>query len=105
MTSSEHDIVRRFRSGAPGGFDDLYDRWGPRVYRFCRRLTPTVADAEDLTQEVFLAAYVGRDRFEGRSSIMTWILRIAEFAARNQERCRRVDTVPIVDSDEARLTS
>ena len=51
MTQSEVEILRRFQVGATGGFDDLYDQWGARVYRFCRRLTVSVADAEDLTQD------------------------------------------------------
>jgi RNA polymerase sigma-70 factor (ECF subfamily) len=60
-----------------------------------------VADAEDLTQEVFLAAYSGRERFAGRSSITTWLLRIAVFRWRAGLRRRRVDTVPLVDGDGA----
>lgn len=97
MTPSEIDLIQRFQSGETAGFDGVYDCCAPAVYRFCRRLTRSVADAEDLTQEVFVAAYSGRERFGGRSSLVTWLLRIAVFRSRAICRRRRVDTVPIVD--------
>lgn len=61
-------------------FDALYETYAPGVYRFCLRLTAgRTADAEDLTQEVLLAAYQGLPRFAGRSAIRTWLYRIAVF--------------------------
>lgn len=100
MNQLETDIVRRFQSNQPGGFDDLYDQWGPRVFRFCRRLASNEADAEDLTQEVFLAAYKSRGLFSWRSSITTWLLRIAVFQWNAARRRKRVGTVPMVERDE-----
>lgn len=47
------------------------------MYRFCFRLCGRAAEAEDLTQDVFVAAWQGLDRFEGRSSVATWLYRIA----------------------------
>lgn len=58
-------------------FEKLYAENGERIYRFCFRLSGRAADAEDLTQEVFLAAYQGLDKFAGRSSNVTWLYRIA----------------------------
>jgi RNA polymerase sigma-70 factor (ECF subfamily) len=99
MTSDEADLVRRFQACEPDSFDNLYAAFGGRVYRFCRRLTSTAADAEDLTQEVFVAAYTGRERFAGRSSITTWLLRIAVFRWRATRRKRRIETVALTDRD------
>jgi RNA polymerase sigma-70 factor, ECF subfamily len=77
MTRDERDKLRLLRSGDPGAFDEFYAAFGDRVYRFCYRLTGRRSDAEDLTQEAFLAAYQGIERFEGRSSLTTWLYRIA----------------------------
>jgi RNA polymerase sigma factor (sigma-70 family) len=77
MPSSEEDQVRRFRRGTPGAFEEIFAQHGGRVFRTCLRLCGNAADAEDLTSETFLAAYQGLDRFEGRSSVATWLIRIA----------------------------
>ncbi len=77
MPEDERELVRRFRNGEAGAFESLYNEYGDRVYRFCFRLCGQTADAEDLTQEVFIAAYQGPDRFAGRSSVATWLYRIA----------------------------
>lgn len=63
--------------GAPARFDLLYSEYSDRIFRFCYRLCGHTADAEDLTQEVFLAAYQGPAGFAGRSSLATWLYRIA----------------------------
>ena len=79
MTADERELVRRFQRGEPGSFDAFYDRYSDPVYRLCYRLCGHAADAEDLAQEVFLAAYQGLHRFVGRSSVSTWLYRIAMY--------------------------
>jgi RNA polymerase sigma-70 factor, ECF subfamily len=69
--------VRRFRNGDPAAFEEIYAEFGTSIFRTCLRLCGNRADAEDLTAETFLAAFHARERFEGRSSIRTWLFRIA----------------------------
>jgi len=95
MTTSERERVRRFQSGEPGSFDALYGQYGDRIYRFCYRLCGHTADAEDLTQEVFVAAYQGLHRFAGRSSVATWLYRIALYRWGRIHGARRPETVPL----------
>jgi len=79
MTDDEKNLVEQFRRNVPGCFDRLYTLHGPGVYRLSRRLCRSEADAEDLTQEVFLAAFRGRERFAGSSSLKTWLYSITLF--------------------------
>lgn len=105
MTSDENNLAHAFRTGQPGGFDRLYDEYSLRIYRFCLRLCDTTADAEDLTQEVFLAAYRGAAQFDNRSSIATWLYRIAIYRRRSINRVKRPEIVPIDDSTAVSATT
>ena len=57
-------------------FERLVRLYEGRVKANCRHLTRSPDDAEDLTQEVFVKAFFGLSRFEGRASFKTWIQRI-----------------------------
>lgn len=82
-------------------FPAFYQKYGDRLYRFCYRLCGSASDAEDLTQEVFLAAFQGAGRFEGRSSVPTWLYRIALNCWRHARRSHRLDTTPLDDAAQA----
>lgn len=79
-------------------FPAFYQKYGDRLYRFCYRLCGSASDAEDLTQEVFLAAFQGAHRFEGRSSVQTWLYRIALNCWRHSRRAHRLDTTALEDT-------
>ena len=73
----------------------LYELYADRVYGFVLRLSGSPSDAEDIVQEVFLAAYAGRDGFQGRARLLTWLLGIA--SRRWRDRCRHnLPTTPFV---------
>ena len=57
-------------------FHDWVDRYGPALFRLARSLSGNRLDAEDLCQETFEAALRGFGRFDGRSSIKTWLTSI-----------------------------
>ena len=82
---NEKKLVRQFQQGSAQAFDTLYGFYGERIYRFCYRLCGRSADAEDLTQEVFVAAFQGMARFEGRSGLATWLYRIALYQWRHRQ--------------------
>ena len=56
---------------------ELSERYGRELHLHCYRILGSVQDAEDLVQETLLAAWRGLEKFEGRSSIRTWLYRIA----------------------------
>ena len=82
-------------------FAAFYQKHGDRIYRFCYRLCGSVSDAEDLTQETFLAAFQGGSRFEGRASVQTWLYRIALNCWRNARRSSRLNTMALEELAQA----
>ncbi len=68
----------------------LYERYGHNVYRRCLYLLAQEAAAWDATQDVFLKAEKGLRKFEGRSSHLTWLTRIATHHCLNVIRSRKV---------------
>lgn len=101
MPMSERAIIARLRAGDPHGLDALYSQLSPAIYGFALRLTGTAAAAEDLVQEVFLAAWLARDSFRGDSKLHSWLLGIA--VRRWRDHCRRhqIETSELTEeSDE-----
>jgi len=70
----------------------LFVRHQPRVYRFLLRMLGSAAAAEDLSSEVFLAVWQQASRFQGRSSVSTWLLAIARNKALSELRDGRGET-------------
>lgn len=68
--------ARRAAKGDTRAFEALVRRHEDRVLTNCRYLTGSPDDAQDLAQEVFVKAFFGLPRFEGRSTFGTWIQRI-----------------------------
>jgi RNA polymerase sigma-70 factor (ECF subfamily) len=67
-------LVRRCMDGDSGAWAELVRTHHRRVYGLCYRFTGNPADAEDMTQDVFLKIYSNLDRFDtGRGSLQVWI--------------------------------
>ena len=75
-TEAERRLVESLRAGDGAAFMKLVDDLGPSMLRLARQFTPSGAVAEEVVQETWEAVLKGLDRFEGRSSLKTWIFRI-----------------------------
>src|SRR5918999_3955758 len=71
------DVETRARAGDEQAFRALTEPYRRELEVHCYRILGSVQDAEDLVQETLLAAWRGLDGFAGRSSIRTWLYRIA----------------------------
>jgi len=71
------DDLERARAGDREAFGTLVDPYRTELRVHCYRLLGSLEDAEDLLQETLLAAWMGLEGFEGRSSVRTWLYRIA----------------------------
>lgn len=74
--SGDVDTLARIRAGDETAFRALVDALHPRLIRLAQAFVPTMALAEEVAQETWLAVVRGLDGFEGRSSLKTWIFRI-----------------------------
>jgi RNA polymerase sigma-70 factor (ECF subfamily) len=79
--TSDEALIGRIASGDRLAMQVLFARHHVRVYRFVLRLVRDEWKAEDLISEVFLDVWRQADRFEGRSTVSTWLLAIARFKA------------------------
>lgn len=88
------ELLRAFRQGDKKVLRDVYAAYGAAVLRFSRERLPSAADARDLTQEVFLAAFEEqtRLRFSGLSSFEGFLLGIAKNLLLHRWRADRVRT-------------
>jgi RNA polymerase sigma-70 factor, ECF subfamily len=74
--SSEAELLEALRAGDEDAFAELVREYHPSLVRVARIYVPTQAAAEEVAAETWLAVLNGLDRFEGRSSLRTWIFRI-----------------------------
>jgi RNA polymerase sigma-70 factor (ECF subfamily) len=77
MLSKERQLITRMQAGNAQAFTELVDAYGGRVHNLARRYSRTAADAEDLTQDIFVDICRGIGQFRGDASLGTWIYRIA----------------------------
>jgi RNA polymerase sigma-70 factor (ECF subfamily) len=73
----EDPLVTAIQAGVPEAFAQLYATYSPRLYRTIIAITKNPEDAQDALQETFLRAHLRCHAFEGRSSVYTWLSRVA----------------------------
>ena len=73
---NEAALVAGLRAGDESAFRALIEMYHAMLVRVARMYVSTQAVAEEVAQETWLAVLEGIDRFEGRSSLKTWIFRI-----------------------------
>lgn len=90
LPASQSDkLVLALQTGAPEAFAELYETYSRRLYHAIFAITRNHQDTEDALQETFLRVHLKIHTFEGRSSIYSWITRIAINSALMALRRRR----------------
>ena len=87
--SSDEMLIARIAGGDRLAMQTLFARHRTAVYRWLLRFVGNEAVAEDLLSDVFLDVWRQADRFQGRSSVSTWLLAIARFKALSARRIRK----------------
>jgi RNA polymerase sigma-70 factor (ECF subfamily) len=74
--ADEEKLLARLRAGDNAAFAELVDMYQASMLRVAQAFVPSRAVAEEVVQDTWLGVVKGIDRFEGRSSLKTWIFRI-----------------------------
>jgi len=91
--AEEQELLERLRAGDERAFETLVERHYPTMLAVARHYVSSRAVAEEVVQDAWLGVLKGLDRFEGRSSLRTWILRILVNRAKTRG-ARDARTVP-----------
>jgi RNA polymerase sigma-70 factor (ECF subfamily) len=102
---TEHDLLEALRRGDEPAFRELVDRHAASMLRLARVYVRDRSVAEEVVQEAWLGVLRGIERFEGRSSLKTWLLRIVANLAKTRA-VREARSVPFSSllSDDAEET-
>lgn len=95
------ELVERIVNGDAQAFAELHARYRTRVNAFALRRLSNPADAEDITQEVFLQIHRSLGSFQGRSNLSTWIFGIAHNVVCRHYRKQHGARVPLEGAEVA----
>jgi RNA polymerase sigma-70 factor, ECF subfamily len=100
--AEERRLVEGLRAGDEAVYSELLIAWSPTMLRVARMYVRDRATAEEVVQETWLAVLQGIDRFEGRSSLKTWVFRILTNRAKTRggRDARSVPFSALADGDE-----
>jgi RNA polymerase sigma-70 factor (ECF subfamily) len=97
---ADRKLMERIRSGDKAACAECIELHSPAIYRLALRLMKNPDEAEDVVQETFLSAFRGISRFDGRSTLRTWLFRIAWNAAMMRLRRKEPDFLSVEDASE-----
>jgi RNA polymerase sigma-70 factor (ECF subfamily) len=103
--ATDRELIARVAQEDEVAFQQVYERFADRVFRYAFTLLRDTHLAEEVAQEAMVVVWKGASRFAGRSKVSTWIFGIARNKAfdliRKEERGKRVPDVPLVSPDPA----
>jgi RNA polymerase sigma-70 factor (ECF subfamily) len=102
VRDSDTELVERLRNGDEATFAGLIDAYSASLLRLAATFVQSQAVAEEVVQETWMAVVTGIGRFEGRSSVKTWLFKILTNKAKTRAlRERRTIPFSQFDSDNA----
>jgi len=101
---SDDDLMGRLRANDGEAFAELLSRHLGAIARFSYRMVGNAAEADDIAQETFLRLWRGRERWEPRAQVRTWLLRVARNLCIDRFRLREVVTDEFPEMADERPT-
>jgi len=104
---SDQELLEGIRRSSESHFSELYHRYFQRIYSFVYTRMRNHADAEEVVQETFTAAFRSFDSYRGQSSLLSWVYGIAKNTVNNHLRraksqgqgLERAETEQLLPSD------
>jgi RNA polymerase sigma-70 factor (ECF subfamily) len=99
--TNDYDLMTRVAANEEAAVGELYDRFGPLVYRMAYQMLPSKADAEDAVQEVFVRLWKSADRYDpSRAALSTWVVLITRRYLVDRLRRARVRVKAVYELQE-----
>lgn len=99
---TDQELLQRVCRGDPAGAEGLFEKYAAQLLRFADRMLNNRAEAEEVTQEIFLKLISRAGQYDGRASVSSWLYAIGANACRDTlRRNRRAVVVPIDAAAEA----
>jgi RNA polymerase sigma-70 factor (ECF subfamily) len=95
LDPTDEALVRSVLAGDRERFELLVGRYQTRLINYLYRMVRNLEEAHDLTQEVFIRVYQALDRYDSQYRFSTWLFRVAQNAAIDVIRKRRIQLVPL----------
>ena len=96
--ADELALIERCRRGDLAAFEAIYKAHSGRLFSLACRMVGNPTDAEDLLQDIFLAAHRKLDSFRGDSALGTWLYRLATNLCLDHLRSRAAKSSQITDT-------
>ena len=100
---SDEQLILRVRSGEREAFDQLYERYIRRVYRFVENRLNNRADVEETTQEVFVNVFASLASFRAEAPFAAWVLGVARHTIASRFKKKQHPTVPLETDEHGEL--
>ena len=93
--TTDAEDLERIRRGEPSGAASLFEKYSASLLRFSDRMLPCRADAEEITQEVFIKMITRVEQYDGSAPVASWLFAIAANACRDRLRKGRRASISI----------
>ncbi|HVT45599.1 MAG TPA: sigma-70 family RNA polymerase sigma factor [Thermoanaerobaculia bacterium] len=99
--AGDPELIRRTLQGDHSAFEELVARHQRKIYRVAFAILRNEGDADIVTQDTFVQAYLNLSKFQGRAELETWLTRIAINRSRDALRSRRWLQLPFTNNRDA----
>jgi len=98
-SGADADLLRRCLAGDERAYRELVERYRRQVFSLARRMTGSVEDAEDLTQETFVRMFKALDRYDPTRPFAAWLMSIATRLSIDHLRRRKVRPISVTQRE------
>lgn len=89
QADTDEELARQAQAGSLSSFEELVYRYEVRIFRFVANNCRNESDAQDVTQQTFVGAYLNIRQFDIRRSFATWLFTIARRKCIDRHRANR----------------